>query len=135
MEIEKQTRLAFHGVDILHVNFNFSAPCDKDMNIDINCVPRVFYPNDNNSIFKIVMEVELKDERYFNLTINAVGNFELNTEITDEIKRTFVNANAPAIMFPYIRSFISTLTANMGNAIGTLTIPTQFFKGDLEEIS
>ena len=37
-------------------------------------------------------------------------------------------------MFPYIRSFISTLTANLGNVTGPLTIPIQFFNGVLEEI-
>lgn len=37
-------------------------------------------------------------------------------------------------MFPYIRSFITTLTANLGDVTGTLTIPTQFFKGELKEI-
>jgi len=37
-------------------------------------------------------------------------------------------------MFPYIRSFISTLTANLGSVVGTLVIPTQFFKGELEVI-
>lgn len=134
MEVGKQTKLAFLGVDILNVNFNAIYRSEGDRSININCTPRVFYPKNNNSAFKIVMDIELKDDKYFELSVNAIGNFELDHSLTDDVKKTLVNANAPAIMFPYIRSFISTLTANMGDAVGTLTIPTQFFKGELEEI-
>lgn len=134
MEVSKQTKLTFHGVDILNVNFNAIAPRQGELNIDINCKPKVFYPLDNRNFFRIVMDIELKDERFFALAIRAIGNFELDTEINDELRKIFVNSNAPAIMFPYIRSFITTLTANLGNVVGPLLIPTQFFKGEIEEV-
>lgn len=69
------------------------------------------------------------------LFIVALGTFELKGDFDEKTKKSFVNINAPAIMFPYLRSFISTLTSNLGNVTGTLTIPTQFFKGELEEIT
>jgi preprotein translocase subunit SecB len=134
MEVNKQSKLTFHGVDIINVNFNAIAPREQEINVLINCVPKVFYPVEHKKFFKIIMDIELKDERYFELDIRAVGTFELELEIDSELKKTFVNSNAPAIMFPYIRSFISTLTANLGNVVGALVIPTQFFKGELEEI-
>lgn len=134
MEVAKQTKLTFHGVDILNVNFNAIAPREGELKIDINCIPKVFYPLDNRNFFRIVMDIELKDERFFELVIRAIGNFELDSELNDELRKIFVNSNAPAIMFPYIRSFISTLTANLGNVVGPLLIPTQFFKGEIEEI-
>jgi preprotein translocase subunit SecB len=37
-------------------------------------------------------------------------------------------------MFPYVRAFITTLTTNLGNVTNPLIIPTQFFKGELEEV-
>ncbi len=37
-------------------------------------------------------------------------------------------------MFPYVRAFVTTLTSNLGNVTGSLTIPTQFFHGELPEI-
>jgi len=79
------------------------------------------------------MDLELNSENLFDLALRAVGTFELNQRITDELKRTFINVNAPAIMFPYVRSFITTLTANMGQSVGPLVMPTQFFSGALEE--
>ncbi|WP_423128037.1 hypothetical protein [Gaoshiqia sp. Z1-71] len=134
MEVNKQAKLIFHGVDILNVNFNALAPREGELKIDIKCEPKVFYPADDSNVFKIIMDIELKDERFFELILRAVGSFELESELNADLRKAFVNSNAPAIMFPYIRSFISTLTANMGNVVGTLVIPTQFFKGELEEI-
>lgn len=57
---------------------------------------------------------------------------DLLTKIKEETK--IVNSNSPAIMFPYVRAFISTLTTNLGNVTGPLLIPTQFFRGELEEV-
>jgi len=33
-----------------------------------------------------------------------------------------------------VRSFITTLTASLGNVTGSLVVPTQFFQGDLPEV-
>ncbi len=135
MEVKNQTKLAFHGVDIINVSFNAFSPRNENVEIKINCTPKVFLPTDKNNFFKIIMEIELIDEKLFELGLRAVGTFELEEGIDAELRKSFINSNAPAIMFPYVRSFISTLTANMGNVVGTLVIPTQFFSGELEEIS
>jgi hypothetical protein len=37
-------------------------------------------------------------------------------------------------MFPYVRSFISTFTGNLGAVMNRILLPTRFFKGDLEII-
>jgi len=128
MEVGTQAKLSFKGVDILNVNFNAIAPFREDVSIVVACNPKVFYPKEENNIFKILMDVDVKDERYFVLNLRAIGH------IPADLTKNFVNVNAPAIMFPYVRSFITTLTANLGNTTGTLVIPPQFFKGDLEEL-
>lgn len=98
-------------------------------------MPKVFYPKEQPNFFKIIQEIRLSCENFFDLFVVAVGTFELKASIDEKTKKSFVNINAPAIVFPYIRSFISTLTANLGNVTGTLNIPTQLFKGELEEIT
>lgn len=133
MEINTQTKLLFHGVDVLNVYFNVLASRTPNLEIDINCHPTVFYPENSPNEFKIVMDVELKAVDCFDLTLRAIGNFEFENQITEDLKKVFINANAPAIMFPYIRAFVSTLTSNLGNFVGPIIIPTQFFKGELEE--
>jgi preprotein translocase subunit SecB len=137
MEAANQIQLKFHGVDFPIINLHSEKPKlkDDDTPIAIDITPKVFYPKDHPYFFNIIHEIRLSSEKHFDLFLIAVGSFEMNENTDEQIKKTFVNTNAPAIMFPYVRSFISTLTANLGNVTGTLTIPTQFFKGELEVIA
>ncbi|MDI9311130.1 MAG: protein-export chaperone SecB [Limnohabitans sp.] len=137
MEVSNQIQLKFHSVDFPVINLNSDKPFfqREENTINIDITPKVFYPKDQADYFKIIQEIKLSSDKYFSLFILAVGTFELKASLDEKIRKSFININAPAIMFPYIRSFISTLTANLGNVTGPLTIPTQFFKGELEEIS
>lgn len=135
MEVQNQPKLLLHGVDFTEISFRTTKPYDNQHPIDLKVDPKVFYPNDLPKLFKIIMDVSLKSESFFDLKVVAVANFELGDVLSDEIKQTFIDTNAPAIMFPYVRSFISTLTSNMGGVTGHLLIPAQFFKGELKELS
>lgn len=58
--------------------------------------------------------VSLTIEMYTNkskieLTIN--GYFEVSKEINEKVKTDFLNISAPAILYPYARTFISNVTA------------------------
>ena len=137
MEVSNQIQLKFHGVDFPIINLNSDIPFyhDGENSITIEITPKVFYPREQIEFFKIIQENKISSDKHFSLFILAVGTFELKADLDENIKKSFVNINAPAIMFPYIRAFISTLTANLGNIIGPLIIPTQFFIGELEIIS
>ena len=135
--METQVKLKFHSVDFPVVDFkSLKSMIGVETNVEINMTPKVHYPKDRNNYFNIIQEINVKSEEYFNLVVVAVGVFEIIGEVDEALKKNFINTNAPAIMFPYIRSFISTLTSNLGNVTGTLTIPPQFFDGkNLEEIN
>ena len=136
MEIANQPKLRFHGVDFINLKFNTNQQYDGKTGIDLNVEPKVFYPQDNDLIFKIFMEISINCKGFFDLNLVGIGNFEFDKEFNDnDLKKVFVNTNAPAIMFPYVRSFITTLTSNLGNVTGPLIIPTQFFQGDLPELT
>ncbi len=137
MEVSNQIQLKFHGVDFPVINLTSDEPFfqSEENAINIDITPKVFYPKEQLYYFKIIQEIKLSSDNYFSLFILSVGTFELKADLDEKIRKSFVNINAPAIMFPYIRAFISTLTTNLGNVTGPLTIPTQFFKGELEEIS
>ncbi|MBX2902777.1 MAG: protein-export chaperone SecB [Chitinophagales bacterium] len=134
MEVKEQIKLTFHGVDIFSVQFASESPLDRNKNIDLNIVPKVFYPSDSPSEFKIIFETIVKADGFFNLSLQAVGHFSLEKDVDEKVKKSFVNANAPAIMFPYVRSFITTLTSNLGTATGPIVLPPHFFTGQLEEV-
>jgi len=134
MEVKPQLGLQLHTVDILKVDFNSSKSYDKKSQINFDLTANVFYPEKEGKRFKIIMQVVLESEKFFHLEVLAIGEFQYGSDITDEVKAAFVNTNAPAIMFPYVRSFITTFTANLGMATGPVIIPTQFFKGKLDEL-
>ena len=134
MSVQLQNKLLFQGVSFPVLHFDANKTYDGTSKIDLNVTPKVFYPKEESMSFGIVMEVKLYCKDTFSLELLASGMFKFgDDDIAEELKTSFINVNAPAIMFPYVRSFISTFTSNVGNIVGALTIPTQFFNGILEE--
>lgn len=77
----------------------------------------------NDNIFYLKLNVEiLNDEKDLEIKIEAVGKYEF--EGYDESKEisNFFYINSSAILFPYIRAYISTLTNLSGNR--SVTLPT-----------
>jgi preprotein translocase subunit SecB len=140
MEIKEQRKLRFKGVDFPFVELSSTQPFkeSEDNKVSVEITPKAFIPDDQKSMFKIVMSVTLFVENYFRLSITGVGTFQISGDeenITDEERDGFINLNSTAIMFPYLRSFISTLTSNLGNVTTPIILPTRFFKGELERVS
>jgi preprotein translocase subunit SecB len=55
--------------------------------------------------------VNIEDEnKSFNIEIDAVANYTFESEIGIDNLSKFFYVNAPALLFPYIRAYISTLT-------------------------
>lgn len=62
--------------------------------------------------FNILLSNEGKS---FSLALEAIALFESREYITEEFKNSdFIKLNSPAIAFPFVRSFINTLTTNAG---------------------
>ncbi len=133
-KVGKQDNLRFDGVKFYSVHFDILGSPKENTEIDLDIVPKVMY--NTSTQFNIVYDINLSVDEVFTLQLKAVGYFEISEELleNENIKEQMVNTNAPAIVFPYLRSFISMFTSNLGT-IPTLTLPTQFFKGKLEEFS
>lgn len=134
MEVKKQPKLKFNGVDIINVSFNLHKvfPGNKEISVDMDS--SVYYPADSPSDFRIIVSVNVSSDSYFDISLVAVAQFTIDRRLKPEIQKHLINLNSPAIVFPYIRSYISTLTANSGKAVNAVIIPTQFFKGELTEV-
>jgi len=88
--------------------------------------------NNNSKFFKITFKVSVKSEAALNLALEHDSFFEAKEIITEEFKQSsFTTQNAPAIAFPYVRSFISLLTLNAG--LPPLMLPTYNFTGKVEK--
>ncbi len=135
METSNQINLTFHGIDFINVKFNSIQPFRFEEKINFKIDAKLNIDNDSENNFQIIMGLEMQANSYFELNIVAVGYFEIKSDASKELRANFINVNAPAIMFPYVRSFVSTLTSNFGNCISTLIIPPQFFKGEVKNVT
>ena len=72
--------------------------------------------------FKLILDVHVNDEQhFFDVSMEIHGFFEYQTSDMGNLSN-FLCVNAPAIMFPYIRAYVSTLTSLSG--IPTIILPT-----------
>jgi preprotein translocase subunit SecB len=75
-----------------------------------------FYPEASKNRFGIGFKVHLTDDEFI-LDVEMIFLFELDSEIDENFKQSdFPKINAPAIAFPYIRSYISNFTLQSGFA-------------------
>lgn len=81
------------------------------------------YLSDDESLFKYEMNVGIEDDnKYLDIQVVAGGLFEFDKNLTDLEKQAFFSVNAPAILFPYVRAYITTLTSLSG--IKPIILPT-----------
>lgn len=85
-----------------------------------------FSDNEENR-FIVKFEIEVKSEHGYTLDLEYVAEFETDESISTEFKNShFPIVNAPAIAYPYLRSFVSLVTMNSGYE--TLILPTINFQ-------
>lgn len=74
--------------------------------------------------FHLELSLELKEESdKFNIKLFTIGVFEFDENADlEKYTNTYFIQNAPAIMFPYIRAYITNLTAQSG--FFTIILPT-----------
>lgn len=100
-------------------------------NLKISIGTGLGFSDKEPKVFSVGYEVDIDSvEGNLKVHIEATALFESKDEITDEAKQSpLLKANAPAIGFPFVRSFINTLTTNAG--LPSLILPTfNFLKAD-----
>lgn len=119
MSDAKLSTFSFRHFRIIRSSFNFSSTPDKDMSITI--LPKGEYSK-NTKLYTLTLNVKVNDKMLNLEVINIVceSQFVFDEEFTDEIPPYFT-LNAPAISFPYIRSYVAALSALSG--LGTLNLP------------
>lgn len=89
------------------------------MNIDIDLHGYVYI---KNKTYQLDMITKVWDEKeVFKSEVHGVGFFEFE-DIEDKNIDSYFYLNAPAILFPYIRAYIASLTALSG--FNPITLPT-----------
>lgn len=111
-----------------HFKVSIGAIIQADVNLDIELgCEGIHYVKDNK--FDLIIRVKINDkEGAFECMITSRGKFEII--LSDDNISDYFYVNAPAIMFPYIRAYISTLT-NLSTSGHSITLPT--LKLDLKD--
>lgn len=108
-------RIQLESWKVISLDFN-----EKDTSLDKE-VPNSFdlkmenlFPEIDNQTFVVSFILNVSDLR-FDLNVTAMYYFKIDEPISEKFKLSdFPKVNAPAIAFPYLRTFISNLTLNSG---------------------
>lgn len=106
----KVTRSIFNfikdfDIDNSDIAFDVKGTIDRENNIFYLFLGFVLKNNEN--------EEELNEENV-HFIVESIGEFEFDSDISAEDLSKYFLTNSTAIMFPYIRSYITTLTSNSG---------------------
>lgn len=75
------------------------------------------------NLYKHTLGVEIADKNnVMRINIVVIGLFEFDRDIDEKLKATFFNSSAPAILFPYLRAYVTTLTGLSG--VNPVILPT-----------
>lgn len=73
------------------------------------------YCDDDRKCFIVKFDISVKSEHGYQFDLEYIAEFGTNNDITEEFMSShFPVVNAPAIAYPFMRSFVSTITLNAG---------------------
>ena len=116
----KSARFQFKGYRIIKSFIEINeAVNNEDFEIIFEPSGKVF---NSSSIFQLYLGVEIKNlTKTINIEIKAVADFYFE-QIEDDKLEAYLFVNAPALLFPYLRAYISTLSTLSG--LKSVTLPT-----------
>lgn len=112
--MKSQLRFIDYIVEKVEFYNNFNDNEDVDLDFDISSEIELSGDEDNIFLTRLNIEIfrDAKKNGYpfsMNLTISGIFEFE---NIDEEMKKSFMEVNSVAILFPYARAIVSSYTAN-----------------------
>jgi len=129
--MEEYSKFQFKGFKIIRsfIERNENEPSKK---ISLEFMPKGLL-NKKNSSFQLHLGVKIEDEnKAYVIEIMAVADYFFNKKESLENLNNFFYINAPALLFPYIRAYISTLTNLSG--FESINLPTLNMSGLGEDL-
>ena len=119
---EQIAKFRFKGFSIQKSLIEIKGDLNPNNKIDVE-FKQTSSVNESESKYMHVLGVSIKDkEGKLNIEVEANGFFEFDKELDEDARSKFFNVNAPAILFPYVRAYITTLTSLSG--ISPVILPT-----------
>lgn len=100
------------------VHMDIKNPSDPELmkSIEVEVGVSTGFNKEDFTHYTVNFDVSINNKiESIKLSVKAMGLFETNSEMDEEFKTSgLVQINSPAIAFPFVRSFINTLTTNAG---------------------
>ncbi len=126
-------QMIFEDLILISVNFGrktqILAPDTTKIKHDTSVnISTAQHPNDQYSVLLTIDHLVTYDNaEIVNIKVEYVGNFKKVGESSEEELDRFLNINAPAIIFPFVREVISSLSAKA--MLGAILLqPVNFIK-------
>ena len=119
---ETIARFRFLGYKITDGHIHIEADKEVSKQIEVSFEKTVGI-NDGEHKMRLQMEAKISDNnKAMNIEVKAEGLFEFEKDITVDERNVFFKTSAPAILFPYIRAYITTLSSLSG--MSPVILPT-----------
>ncbi|MGI6334493.1 MAG: protein-export chaperone SecB [Saccharofermentanales bacterium] len=107
--------LQFWGYEVKSISFELSDAFGKIREFRILPEFSVSLSEPENEIYKVQLSVSIKSSEEkpqpFDLNVTMIGRFSIQMDNEDEVlKQTLLRDNTVAIMFPFVRSIVASLT-------------------------
>lgn len=105
----EETAFSLESYRFTRASFNFDIPSQAHLGVDFN--PRGEYSAQEGTYelcFDVTITCDETDTKVIQIT--CVANFRFNKPLKLEDIPTFFYPNSLAILFPYVRAFVSTLS-------------------------
>ena len=122
------SKLRFNSYLVKDINFvlneNYESYEDLELDLQFNHEIQLDYEGKKAIIILecTVFENYIENNFPFKLEVGLVGFFEFDTDLSEKETEVILETNGTAILFPYLRTLISTITTNA--CIPPLIIPT-----------
>lgn len=116
--MDKKSSFQFNGFKVIKSLIEIKGQGSEELKLEIE--PKATLNNQVN-VFTLEMKVVIVDETG-NIKIEIIVEGEYSIAQRDENLKPFLFTNAPAILFPYVRSYITSLTALSGTS--PIILPT-----------
>ncbi len=127
--METKSNINFENFFVTEFEFKRIKPETKE---DIfKLVPRGIINKERKDFFLKIKLVLIDYEEGFAIEMESIGTFQYE-DMEQDLLEKYISINSPAIIFPYIRAFISSYTSLSG--FETVTLNTMNMLGYSEEI-
>lgn len=119
---EKEAQFRFVNYRINESAIKLDPEVEPSDELEVNFEQTIGVHETENRM-RLLLNTSISDKNNaLSIAVKAEGYFEFDEELSEDMKEGFFNANAPAILFPYIRAYISTLSTLSG--IKPIVLPT-----------